>query len=451
MVLKNLTYISIVLVVFWLGGCATYQAPKGLMASCEDYISHLRQTEDKDYVSHPDFTDNPDYMDDWNHDIDLHNNTKPIIVRYSESGELVSRCDYNRALRAVAKNEDKLVVVYIHGWNNDSGSTHSVTYNDPYAPLIQANGGDLENFSFFLNRLRKEEMQGENRAVVGIFISWKGDTPAKYINYFSRKRGADILGRSAHVPRMLGAIENIKLKREADGQDMTLIYMGHSFGASILYSSIAPQLMAETQAQYCWREGRQFQNTYGIIDSGADLVFLANPVISASYYKAFDEFRYTRCGFDPAQMPVMISIQSVADGPTRLWYRLSQTVERVFFLNADMRLRRTYGHFEDHHTHTMTRLQNNQSCSNQEISTDGQFCAANIKMEYAPSQNYSGTNQMSPSPFLVIRVEQDVLRGHGWLSEHNHVSDSDELSGTIFDWIVAYMSVFEKQKIAAIN
>jgi len=447
--------IYLLAIAFLLAGCATYHAPNQTMTSCKDYEAHLSDSYNSDYLQY--LENNPDEalpLSQWTDRFEGRNApspTKPIIVRYSESGDLVSRCDYSFALKAIKDiDKPKLIVVYIHGWNNDSGSTKITTYNNPANELPPTSGGDLANFDIFLERLRKNERQSAEtpREVVGIFVSWKGATPMKYLNYYSRKRGADILSRSAHIPRLLSSIENISEKQEQrpkNPYDNTLIYMGHSFGARILYSAVAPTVINDTQDQFCEGgyigsgedEGVQF----GEIKTGPDLVLLANPVVSSSFYKAFDEFRYTQCHFGYQEKPLMVTLQSEADAPTRLWYSAAENFERIFFLNSDTRRRTAYGHFSNHQTHTLER-DSNCNPAKSAIGLNEEFCANGIALKYAPPFKPENVERsQKPSPFIVAKTSKDILKGHGWLSEHTAL-DSDD---TIFNWMLAYIQAHEEK------
>ena len=343
-----------------------------------------------------------------------------IILRYAEGGQLVNRCDYSRVLRVIQNTQkSKTVVVYVHGWRNDSGQKDELLYNyrgGDYTP--QSMGGDLKSFNEFLGRLRNEDNE---RPVIGIFVSWKGGTGIpvlETLSYTNRRNGADKIGNAGGLPRLMGAIANISKAQEtmdpkcAQKKNLTdecvvnqLIYIGHSFGARILYKAVVDDMIVNTQLEHpsdpynssgpaqlslCDRQER-----FNVISSTADLVVLLNPAFEAASYQALNEFRYADRCFSEDQQPLM-------DCPVQR--RLSEL-----------------------------------PISNSTPELYNGYCLNGISLEYEPSASDVSTGQMRLSPFLVITADDTVLDGHGWYSGRENKNDDFKA------WLVGYLSQYQPQ------
>tara|TARA_R110000851_G_scaffold110286_1_gene232994 strand:+ start:1736 stop:3124 length:1389 start_codon:yes stop_codon:yes gene_type:complete len=394
-------------------------------------------------------------------------NADPIIVRYSEGGDLVSRCDYNRALQALVQmpSESKTVVVYIHGWNNDSGSQANRFYNyGDFPDPDDVKGGDLFRFSELLQSYRDVEKAREIKTgrqptkVIGIFVSWKGGSPIPYLDYWSRRSGADKLGRGGQVARLLSGLESISSQQEmasnSEGQspiDNKLIYIGHSMGARVLYNSVAPKLISDAQHAF----PRENEKTHRNIVSAADLILLINPALEASSYKSVDEYRYVEKPFHKDQLPLLLTIQSEGDVPTRTAFALAEGVGLINDPWQSAQRRRTIGHSERlFQTHYLKPVDACPPKEAQEVKLKASFCAANLLMSSCPTPRFAGetadlakncpdikpltskaSRKLKASPFLVIRAEQGALRGHSWMSE----KDSN-----FGKWLIDYILKFNE-------
>lgn len=515
-IMKSILYIFyfgfLVLATALLSACASYNSPPTTMTSCIDYEEYLKSVGDKDYKSMMRSIKNAGDDDLLNkfpgiersklsslrqHPMDywIHAKKKkrsepinPIIIRYSQAGDLVSRCDYSLILKTLIANPNpKLVVVYFHGWNNDSGPANIKTYNNPFDDRdIKANGGDLKSFKTFINRLKDGQGEQNPKDVIGIYVSWNGHTPAKVLNYYRRKQVADTIARSGHIPRLLGAIENIvknsgdkkegpeaTIKETVEKNKNTLVYMGHSFGARILYSSVAPPIISKTQYGYCDRSRNDY--SFERIQAGPDLVVLANPVVSSSFYKAFDEFRYTQCNFSDQKKPIMLTIQSREDTATSIWYAVAEQFTNIVNFNTDQKAPTAFGHFEHHQTHA---LEESKSCPVSENGVDlrDNFSAAGICLKFAPAyvpapsensemyglpfiggeekdvtaciepnanQTRNGSGKTSrcqrASPFIVASASEGVLGGHTWLGDFHEGSGKKITQSSLSLWLQEYI------------
>src|SRR5207248_2545144 len=84
------------------------------------------------------------------------------------------------------------------------------------------------------------------------------------------------------------------------GQNLSsLVFVGHSFGAALLYSAVEDRLLERKEH---WSSG---QSRHDFIRGVGDLVVLVNPAFEAERYRPFDDLLRTRT-FSPQQVPVLL-------------------------------------------------------------------------------------------------------------------------------------------------
>jgi pimeloyl-ACP methyl ester carboxylesterase len=152
-------------------------------------------------------------------------------VEFRDHGKLWNERELNDALNVIRRargaenNESALVVVYIHGWQNNA--------DEPVGTCQ-----DVCKFrDTLLARLADSaaEAGGKPLKVVGIYMAWRGRMytrePFNHIySYYTRRRMAMMIGRSG-MYSALSEIENaVGEKRE----NYVLVLAGHSMGARVL-------------------------------------------------------------------------------------------------------------------------------------------------------------------------------------------------------------------------
>jgi hypothetical protein len=155
-------------------------------------------------------------------------------VEYTDKGTLWAPQELTDAVNRVTTlvtdhNAHALVVVYVHGWQNNASEL----------------SGDVVKFRGFMSRLADDYPVGEAGKppqVVGIYLAWRGLTftvePFKHIaSYWPRRQIAKNVGRTG----VYNAINEIATAVNADkvGRKNTFfILAGHSFGARVLENAI---------------------------------------------------------------------------------------------------------------------------------------------------------------------------------------------------------------------
>ncbi len=465
----------------YLSGCITaYEAPQEQVSDCGKFLDYIEKN------SNGQFRKQRSKVREYKDSLDQETNywdlpkayrsdgpNKPIIVRYSDSGELVNRCDYAAALYAAQNHQDgasNLIVVYVHGWRIHSGPKGKTFYNfsDTSYPTGHAAfaadeidsrdpmGQDYAGFSRFINNLQEEatlrtKSPGEKKNVIGVFISWKGGTQIPIIDHLSfwnRGGAADRISRSGNLPRLFGALENIR--RDED----QIVYLGHSYGARILYNVVEDRLIHEVQDAYVDADKNKRDefliDSYEYLDRNKDLVFLINPAFEASLYKSVDAFRYENW-FQKEQPPLMVVVTSKDDWANRTFFPLGQ----VAALRWQKAIRRPVGFLKEFDTHRLCRAPHKCSVSFEDVNMEywyDDWCdndhngvcivkgVATAPRPKSPQED-KYTPVPKPTPFLFVRAEKDVLTGHGWLSVKPREDGRREPENEAFaDWLKAFIA-----------
>jgi hypothetical protein len=362
---------------------------------------------------------------------------EPIVVRYSEAGNLSNRCDYSRALWAVRDVPgSKIVMVFVHGWRNDSGHNSDRVYNyDEQLFPEGMHGNDLRNFAEMATEISRET----DTPVIPIYISWKAATglgPIDYLTFWNRKGAADRIARNGEINRLIGAIENIAAAQEGasgDKRDVHVVFLGHSFGSRILLHTLVADITTRTQlahptdfeAEQEYSEcetnpeaaGTCVKPEFAKVTSPADLVVLINPAVEGASYRAIDEFRYARASFGQEPRAQLLILQSESDKPVRVAFPVGQ------FLGGGMTRNRfnSVGFTPFYQTHALTKKQDENKAELKEL-------------VITPKD---GEPFPAKTPFAVALVDETILDGHVWFNRPkgaypNFNSDSPDIFN---DWL----------------
>jgi hypothetical protein len=186
-------------------------------------------------------------------------------VEIDEQGILHDRAAAEDALAfATAPPSDgarmAYVVVFVHGWHHDAA---------PGDANVQA-------FHRALASVRRWRPQADVR---GIYIGWRGASlPVpllRYLTFWERKNTSDEIGRGSLLEFLLRLERSVK---PAPASNNRLVLIGHSFGASVAFNSLAHIHMQRfVEGLHATTPGERFRG-YG------DLTVLINPAIEAMRY-----------------------------------------------------------------------------------------------------------------------------------------------------------------------
>jgi hypothetical protein len=352
-------------------------------------------------------------------------------VEYTDKGKLWDPQELDDAIsqfKAAADdgNQHPLVVVYVHGWQNNASNL----------------SGDIAKFRGFMSRLADDYplgLPGKAPQVVGIYLAWRGLTftfePFKHIiSYWPRREIAKKVGRAG----MYQSIEKIKDVVNADAKvrrNTFLIFVCHSFGARVLENAIegldaqgkprgfmsvyfdqmhrAAQRARETHAQASAEEVR------GLPSVPADLIVYVNAATSSE--KTHERVRQIEsdCRYFSAHPicsanPLYVAFTSTNDLATGLVMPIANLAipdlvsDKLHFLSA--------ANSPWMHTH----LAPAPGCPN------GEVICFDIAGKNPPATQYylpriAGKAQVPKSevhpsetdPFWIFNVHSNLINGHG--------------------------------------
>lgn len=206
------------------------------------------------------------------------------------------------------------VLAFIHGWH------HNASVED-------------ENVAGFHQALAALSAWNPDDTIRGIYIGWRGDSLAipglRYLTFWDRKNTSDEVGRGSLYEFLLRLERAVKTPSSTRNR-LTLV--GHSFGASVVFNSLAQLYMQRfIEGVHASDPGRKFRG-YG------DLVILINPAIEAmrymplksatSYYAARSDG--LKADFSGEAYPVLLTLSSEGDWATRTTFPFARFFSTIW-------------------------------------------------------------------------------------------------------------------------
>lgn len=250
-------------------------------------------------------------------------------IEFDEKGDYWDRRQLGWAVQAIkraAAARNVVLVVYVHGWQNDASNI---------------SGHDVGKFHCLLEHLAEADQ--DRHRFFGVYVGWRGksvpggdgvfregsilDTISKGIffvphelSFYSRKNAAT---RVADLPVTETIFQSVAAARKAaleSGHQSRTILIGHSFGALLLEKAMAQALAAKVISEEPG-EG-------GTFTTPADFVVLLNSAGESIYAKEMIDMlrrRYvSRKGASgneiSAEHPLIVSITSKADWATGILF-----------------------------------------------------------------------------------------------------------------------------------
>ncbi len=235
------------------------------------------------------------------------------------------------------------VVVYVHGWH------HNAKFDDE----------NVMSFREMLLATKKQEKAkpGGGKDVVGIYVGWRGesiDLPlVKVLTFWDRKNTARHVAEGstselfARIHEFQKRINNIdKAKQQGIKHFVRTLYIGHSFGAQVVYLSISNQLIASLagtndQIQDDKRQLRLSNKSasnlmleekrFLAMERPADMVLLINPAFEAARYEPLHKAANCgTCNYPRYIPPLLVIVTSDADTATKDFFPIGRTVNSFF-------------------------------------------------------------------------------------------------------------------------
>ena len=401
------------------------------------------------------------------HSIERHDNLqghRPYsvsIVEFDDQGWLWNPGQVS-AMRALieqqAEGRGAVVVVFLHGWKNN-------------AEVCNRN---LACFRDALQLLADHEARAARalgaapRAIVGVYPAWRGLSLrlARNFSFWGRKETAHRVGRgtAADVIAELAQIQQ-RLNQVHSVAPSRLIYIGHSFGAAVLYEAVAG--VVKTHVVDALASGARPPAAGGgaepVVRGIGDLVVLVNPAFEASLYHDIDVRTHWAAGYSCRQTPVMMTVSSKGDWATRSFFPIgrwfSTIAQKARGRDQRAAMSQTIGNYEPFRTHTLC-LADASRRDVQRLRPRPATCECPVRLEdtalppppadkvddpcdiHLAASRQLGVTQLTANreihgdnPFMVVRADTEVV------TDHNGI-----FTAPFFEFLVRYVTLIDAKK-----
>ncbi len=345
------------------------------------------------------------------------------FVEIDEQGYFADRAQAEAAIAMASGKPAQgraYVIVFIHGWHHNAGP-------------------DDENVHKFHDALRLISSWRPNDTVRGIYVGWRGDSIAikglRFITFWDRKNTSDEVGRGSLYEFLLRLEKEVKTPAGADNR---LVLIGHSFGASVAFNSLAQLYMQRfIEGLYSTSAGPRFRG-YG------DFAVLINPAIEGMRFMPFhsalrhyaDGAAAVRADFSREARPALVILSSEGDWATRKTFPAARFFSTVFEAHATSGIRgsapgvsdgysewvmdvQTLGNFEHFHTHESLGLAAAGDSRDCAPLASGQLRQLLANSESAPQQfpdsgivlKHRGTLPAT-TPYWSADMSSDIVASH---------------------------------------
>ncbi|PLC52030.1 hypothetical protein CR155_20245 [Pollutimonas nitritireducens] len=339
------------------------------------------------------------------------------VIEFTGNGEFVDRCQWSDLLyelrgspaRQAPSDRSKFMVLYVHGWKHDASEMDL----------------DLQEFSALIAKLTTSVAASDPVSdVIGVYVAWPGlSTKVPVLNnlsFWSRKGAADRVSAAANFSKIISSIASVRVQRH--NRNDFIVGIGHSFGARILFSSVAPLLMHELQMKHPGLIRPSYQNIDGVID----LTILINPAFEATRFTAFHATRRWQEEFGKDQEPILLAVSTANDQATKVAFPIGQ----VLGSRWDERERTTLGNYTEYITHRLDRSPRSALNAGNKLPWYNDFCIEKLCLYKKPKPGDQERN-----PFIVATTTGDVLNGH-----------SDIWKDSFQTWLWGFIEVVRKRK-----
>jgi pimeloyl-ACP methyl ester carboxylesterase len=241
-------------------------------------------------------------------------------IEFDDQGEPWSPVQAQQTLalieRANARPEGCVVIVFVHGWNNNDSAEQEQTV-----------GKSLYGFKEMMTLVAdqvKENNPTSTPALIGVFIAWRGQSSYSFLKPFTfwgRQRAAKRIASPATTGTLFRLMSATK-----ENPNSRIVLIGHSFGGLIVEGTVidvaAGLLLGSTRSEFHFP---------------ADLVVLVNPASASVEAKEFVDllaregvrlYRIDAQG-KRYERPLMVSVTSESDTATRVLFPAGQTFTTI--------------------------------------------------------------------------------------------------------------------------
>lgn len=244
------------------------------------------------------------------------------FIEFDDQGELWSPSQMFRTTELIKRNNEagtrSLVVVFIHGWQNNASLEQE-----------QQEGKSLNGFKQWLSEI-VESVRINNPtsppSIIGVYLAWRGKSahkPFSGITFWNRRRTATRIASGSSVSEVLSRV----VERANENPESKTLLIGHSFGGLLMEQALVQYLVRTTVAVET-----------GQLDFPVDLVMLINPASSSLRAKQLIEalardrtkvYEVNKKG-ERYERPLMISVTSKTDRATGVLYPMGTALGLIF-------------------------------------------------------------------------------------------------------------------------
>lgn len=253
------------------------------------------------------------------------------IIEFDDQGKLFKREQKDAVLKQLeqlSKSNDLLLVVFVHGWQNNADPENERL--ETFKKILTKIAENEEAINAFKNAEadRNKEEHPTPRKVAGVYLGWRGESiwvpGLKHIaTFWDRKNTAHKIGHGS-VTEVLSEFEKLILDKQRDVQSLegnNLVIIGHSFGGLIVHNAVSQIL-----------ENRFVRTTdtnksKGLVSGFGNLIILINPAFEAVELASLSDMSTVRKDYDRNQLPILTILTSEADWATRYAFPIG----RFFF------------------------------------------------------------------------------------------------------------------------
>lgn len=360
-----------------------------------------------------------------------HDHSVPLgFVEFDDHGEFWSRSQYDSVQKELVKQAKKgrlLLIVYVHGWNNNA------------AP----NNRDLEQFKELLKGLSSCSRQIGGLQPFGVYMGWRGKTFAQpiYLDFWHSQARA----RRVAWANATEALWGLGSSAHAAQPSNKVIMLGHSFGGLVLERCLTQALvskLSEREAEH--RLGRSPSLNMKV---PFDLAMMVNEAESAVFAGQLISQMKASQEFTNSPRPLLVSVSSKGDKATNVYYPFGTFLGRLYRVlnphnagayrspafaentppappgNQEERLLKTAPHFEALRSHELV----SRGKSQREVApSENRFERAISSNSPSPGRNNSvveteeGPFELRRIPgayndtaYWVLHVPKSIIKSHG--------------------------------------
>lgn len=272
-------------------------------------------------------------VNDKNAYLQVHDKYTMGFIEFDEQGDFWSRDLATKviedaatfAAKARGNREQTLLVAYVHGWQNNARSL------------------DVQNFKTFLDSLQGSLVgaRGKKIAVYGVYLAWRGrllPTPdhndplsrlvddtvyavPKILSFWTREAAGERVAKLSSTEALLRLNQAVR----AGDPNARSVVIGHSFGALVVENSLAQATLSRVYGD---------ESGNSTARPPVDLTVLLNQAAPSMTAKRLQEgltdaYRASRID-PPIEQPIIVSVTSTDDKATGMAFPVGRLLETLF-------------------------------------------------------------------------------------------------------------------------